>query len=379
MELRLPGTVDLYTQRILLEKCVRAMGKNTRRNKKGGSSAPSNTMDKYIVSSVAEDVQKSEKDETTNVTSNDTEKGAPTVVVTGDTRVATPELVQEKELPKTPSIRYETIYPDPDEKDQERDVDCLLPGKSPLKSGDVEGDVSYSDVYKEIASPKIPQREQRATSDSSATEIEKVTETNDIAAGETEEDLSDTWRVVDEDKDEDISVLTENLLTPVKDTSSSKDKSTMSSYREPKQYESLESGSSRYRDIIEDYLSAISDALVAIVAFFKPNSKYQHYGDYLKSKVNYILWPLTFIFPNIVIEMTRFVLVTYLLFLGSCFFLFWYSVRYSVWLMFSPWRFFQRAMGWLFQIFVYLTVGFVNNARGGNKIPTALNGHVTKH
>lgn len=153
----------------------------------------------------------------------------------------------------------------------------------------------------------------------------------------------------------------------------------MSSYREPKQYESLESGSSRYRDIIEDYLSAISDALVAIVAFFKPNSKYQHYGDYLKSKVNYILWPLTFIFPNIVIEMTRFVLVTYLLFLGSCFFLFWYSVRYSVWLMFSPWRFFQRAMGWLFQIFVYLTVGFVNNARGGNKIPTALNGHVTKH
>eukprot|EP00599_Poterioochromonas_sp_BG-1_P008529 CAMPEP_0173146082 /NCGR_PEP_ID=MMETSP1105-20130129/8272_1 /TAXON_ID=2985 /ORGANISM="Ochromonas sp., Strain BG-1" /LENGTH=247 /DNA_ID=CAMNT_0014060197 /DNA_START=169 /DNA_END=909 /DNA_ORIENTATION=+ len=247
-------------------------------------------MDKYIVSSVAEDVQKSEKDETTNVTSNDTEKGAPTVVVTGDTRVATPELVQEKELPKTPSIRYENIYPDPDEKDQERDVDCLLPGKSPLKSGDVEGDVSYSDVYKEIASPKIPQREQRATSDSSATEIEKVTETNDIAAGETEEDLSDTWRVVDEDKDEDISVLTENLLTPVKDTSSSKDKSTMSSYREPKQYESLESGSSRYRDIIEDYLSAISDALVAIVAFFKPNSKYQHYGDYLKSKVNYILW-----------------------------------------------------------------------------------------
>lgn len=201
---------------------------------------------------------------------------------------------------------------------------------------------------------------------------------------ETEDDLSQTWREVDEEKDEDISVLTDNILTPAKETATGRvnGKTTSSSKQQSKQYDaSLEatSSTSRYSDIIEDYLVAISDGLVAIVAFFKPNSKYQDYNDYLKVKITSLLWPFTFFLPNIVIEIIRFFIVTYLLFLGSCGFLWWYSVKYTVWVMLSPWRFFQRALELGFQIFVYLTVGFVNNARGGNKIPMALNGHVTKH
>lgn len=164
---------------------IREMGKNNRRNKKtgGGVANPptnTNTMDKYLTKSAAspdekeenevEDMKESSVVEESVESKEDVKKNEdqPPTVTPPESRP------QSTTAPKTPSVRYEAIYPD--ENEQERDVDCLVPGKSPLKSGDEEGVVSYSDIYKEIASPTIPQRDDRTKSDSSSTEVEKVSD-----------------------------------------------------------------------------------------------------------------------------------------------------------------------------------------------------------
>jgi hypothetical protein len=135
----------------------------------------------------------------------------------------------------------------------------------------------------------------------------------------------------------------------------------------------------RYRDIVEDYLVYFSEKILLMIAFFHPKQRYHNYSEYLNAKVNYFLWPVTLILPSVFVEMIKFGIVSYLLFLGSCFLVLWYWTRAIVWFIVLPWTFTQRLFNYLLSMFVALSVTFVNNSRGGNKIPKALNGHVMKH
>jgi hypothetical protein len=135
----------------------------------------------------------------------------------------------------------------------------------------------------------------------------------------------------------------------------------------------------RYRDIIEDYLVYFSEKILLMIAFFHPKQRYDNYSEYLNAKLNYFLWPITLVFPSVLVEMIKFAIVSYLLFLGSCFLVVWYWTRVLLWFIVLPWTLTQRSFNYLLGWFVALSVTFVNNSRGGNKIPKALNGHVMKH
>lgn len=103
------------------------------------------------------------------------------------------------------------------------------------------------------------------------------------------------------------------------------------------------------------------------------------YEKYFKAKLDYFFWPITLLpLPTIFIESVKIMIVGYLLFLAACSYVIGCCMKYSLELLFLPWTIVKYLIASVFQLYAYLSVYFINSVVGGDKIPSALNGYISK-